>query len=229
MSTMNSSQAVGFQWKLSLESQSPGDELGESGRAQRQTGFVSPYRPNQLSKLWVRFIKTSVVYAGLDEKMCWSQTFLTHEEAYRTSDNSSDYDRRDTHSARHDSSSPDDRYRQRDRSLSPCMIEVMIAAEATGTTDRYEDERSRNGRYERPEYTRDRDRDRSRRDPDRDSDRRRDRSPPTSRRSEERSEGQVSAEPPVKKKKDDLGPNSYSYRWRLYPTRQAAYDARADH
>ncbi|XP_077128714.1 pre-mRNA-splicing factor CWC22 homolog [Ranitomeya variabilis] len=118
--------------------------------------------------------------------------------------NSSDYDRRDTHSARHDSSSPDDRYRERDRSLSP-YDRGNDRGRGYRDRDRYEDERSRNGRYERSEYTRDRDR--SRRDPDRDSDRRRDRrSPPTSRRSEERSEGQVSAEPPVKKKKDDLDP-----------------------
>ncbi|XP_073433581.1 pre-mRNA-splicing factor CWC22 homolog isoform X2 [Dendrobates tinctorius] len=120
--------------------------------------------------------------------------------------NSSGYDRRDTHSARHDSSSPDDRYRERDRSLSP-YDRGNDRSRGYRDRDRYEDERSRNGRYERSEYTRDRDRERTRRDPDRDSDRRRDRrSPPSSRRSEERSEEQVSAEPPVKKKKDELDP-----------------------
>ncbi|XP_066431859.1 pre-mRNA-splicing factor CWC22 homolog [Eleutherodactylus coqui] len=118
--------------------------------------------------------------------------------------NSSSYDRRDAHSSRHESSSPEDRYRERDRSLSPYDRGYSDRGRNYRDRDQYDDDRPRNGRYERSEYTRDRDR--SRRDPDRDFDRRRDRkSPPPSRRSEERSEEvQASSEPPVKKKKDDL-------------------------
>ncbi|XP_075687269.1 pre-mRNA-splicing factor CWC22 homolog isoform X2 [Rhinoderma darwinii] len=109
------------------------------------------------------------------------------------------------------------RYRERDRSLSPHNRGRSLSPHDRGYSDRGrgysdrdrydDDERPRNGRYERSEYMRDRDRERSRRDPDRDSDRRRDRkSPPPSRRSEERSEEQPSTEPPVKKKKDELDP-----------------------
>ncbi|XP_040296767.1 pre-mRNA-splicing factor CWC22 homolog [Bufo bufo] len=119
--------------------------------------------------------------------------------------NSSSYDRQDTYSYRQRSSSPEDRYRDRDRSLSPRDRDYSDRGKAFRDRDRYDEERPRNGRYERSDYARDRDR--SRRDPDRDSDRRRDRkSPSSSRRSEERSDVQASAEPPVKKKKDDLDP-----------------------
>ncbi|KAM4026353.1 pre-mRNA-splicing factor CWC22 homolog [Anomaloglossus baeobatrachus] len=120
--------------------------------------------------------------------------------------NSSGYDRRDTPSGRQSSSSPEDRYRERDRSLSPYDRGYSDRSRGYRDRDRYEDDRPRNGRYERSEYTRDRDRDRSRRDPDRDDRKRDRRSPPPSRRSEERSEEQVSTEPPVKKKKDELDP-----------------------
>ncbi|KAM3916250.1 pre-mRNA-splicing factor CWC22 homolog [Leptodactylus fuscus] len=128
--------------------------------------------------------------------------------------NPSSYDRRDTHSSRHGSSSPEDRYQDRDRSLSPHDRGYSDRgrydderSRSRYDRDRYDDDRQRNGRYERSEYTRDRDRDRSRRDRDRDTDRKRERkSPSPSRRSEERSDVQPPTEPPVKKKKDELDP-----------------------
>ncbi|XP_069841286.1 pre-mRNA-splicing factor CWC22 homolog [Dendropsophus ebraccatus] len=131
--------------------------------------------------------------------------------------NSSSYDRRDIHSSRQGSSSPEDRTRERDRSLSPRDRGYSDRSRGYRDRDRYDDERPRNGRYERSDYTRDRDRDRdwdrdwdrdrSRRDPDRDSNRIKDRkSSPSSRRSEERSETQESTEPPLKKKKAELDP-----------------------
>ncbi|XP_056391045.1 pre-mRNA-splicing factor CWC22 homolog [Hyla sarda] len=120
--------------------------------------------------------------------------------------NSSSYDRRDTYSSRHGSSSPEDRSRERDRSLSPCDRGYSDRTRGYRDRDRYDDERPRNGRYERSEYKRDRDRDRSRQDPDRDSDRNQDRRSPPPSRNEERSEAQESTEPPVKKKKAEIDP-----------------------
>ncbi|XP_075036607.1 pre-mRNA-splicing factor CWC22 homolog [Mixophyes fleayi] len=125
---------------------------------------------------------------------------------------SSSYDKRDS---RRESSSPEDRYRERERSLSPRDRDYSDRSRGYNDRDRYDDW-PRNGRYDRSEDMRQRDRDRSRRDTDRDSDRRRNRRPspparkgdtsPPMRRGEERTEEQAMTEPPVKKKKDDLDP-----------------------
>ncbi|CAH2305859.1 pre-mRNA-splicing factor CWC22 homolog [Pelobates cultripes] len=117
---------------------------------------------------------------------------------------SSSYDRRDDHSSRRRSSSPEERYQNRDRSLSP--RDRGYRGRGYSDRDRYDDDRSRNGRYERSEDYREKDRHMSRRDQDYDYDRRRNRRSPPSRKSEERSEEQTSAEPPVKKKKEELDP-----------------------
>ncbi|CAI9581723.1 unnamed protein product, partial [Staurois parvus] len=113
---------------------------------------------------------------------------------------SSGYDKQDSYSSRRRSSSPEDRYQDRDRSLSPYD-------KGYSDRDRYDDDRPRNGRYDRSENTREWERDRSRRGPEADFERKRNnKSPPPSGNSEQRSEDQGSAEPPVKKKKEELDP-----------------------
>ncbi|XP_075465036.1 pre-mRNA-splicing factor CWC22 homolog isoform X2 [Ascaphus truei] len=151
---------------------------------------------------------------------------------------SSSDEKRDTHSSRQRSSSPENsRPQERERSLSPRdrgysdrdrgYSDRGYSERDRGYSDRdrgysdrgysdrdrgysdrsrYDEDRSRNGRYDdRAEDSRERES--WRRDEDRDSDRRRHRrSSPSSRKSEERTEEQTSAEPPVKKKKDELDP-----------------------
>ncbi|KAM8934094.1 pre-mRNA-splicing factor CWC22 homolog [Pelodytes ibericus] len=120
--------------------------------------------------------------------------------------NSSSDDRRNDSSTRRRSSSPEDRYQDRERSLSPRDRGYSDRSRGYYDRDRYDDDRSKNGRYERSEDTRERERYRSRRDQDYDNDRRRNRRSPPTRRSEERAEEPAPAEPPVKKKKEDLDP-----------------------
>ncbi|XP_053554493.1 pre-mRNA-splicing factor CWC22 homolog isoform X1 [Bombina bombina] len=139
------------------------------------------------------------------------------------SKHSTSSDRRDT---RQRSSSPEERYSRRERSSSPRDRgysdrdrDYDRRRDYNRSRDyydrsRYDDddgERSRNGRYDRSEDTRDKERDRRRRDEDRDQDRdydrkRQKRLSPLSRKTDETSEEQPSAEPPVKKKKEELDP-----------------------
>uniref|UniRef100_A0A8C5PA59 Pre-mRNA-splicing factor CWC22 homolog n=1 Tax=Leptobrachium leishanense TaxID=445787 RepID=A0A8C5PA59_9ANUR len=118
---------------------------------------------------------------------------------------SSSNDRYESGSRRR-SSSPEDRYQDRERSLSPRDRGYSDRSRGYSNRDRYDQDQSRNGRYERSDDARERDRYSSRRDQDYEYDRRRNRRSPPSRKSEERSEDQAPAEPPVKKKKEELDP-----------------------
>ncbi|KAM5153114.1 pre-mRNA-splicing factor CWC22 homolog [Mantella aurantiaca] len=189
---------------------------------------------------------------------------------------SSSYDKHESYSSRRRSSSPEDRYQDRDRSVSPYDRGYSDRSRGYSDRDQYDDDRPGNGRYDRSENTRLKERDReydrsrkdlerdperdrsrrdmnrdyerdrsrrdpdkdferdrmrreadrysdgerSRRDPDRDWDRERSRrglegewqrnrnnkSPPPGGNGEQRSEDAGLAEPPVKKKKEDLDP-----------------------
>ncbi|XP_029461773.1 pre-mRNA-splicing factor CWC22 homolog isoform X2 [Rhinatrema bivittatum] len=115
----------------------------------------------------------------------------------------SSYERREGHSSRRRSSSPEDRYDEQERSWSPPERNYSDHS-------RYDLERSGSGRYiDRHEDTGEKERERYRKERERDSDGRKPRRSPSPKESKERTVPPSSAgsgEPPAKKKKEDLDP-----------------------